>query len=153
MIDISHAKATFSILKCVFRTSETVFISLIIYECSLTKQNGGWIGAAVEASLPEAAASQCYEFEQSVAFLVMTALAAAVVLGYACALIFGGRRLTGMDILSALLVGAGVIRSVDISRPEEFHKFIIMFCRFFFDRSSFKVRPEGLGRVTSPWPG
>jgi len=75
-------------------------------------ENGGWIGAAVEASLPEAAASQCYEFEQSVAFLVMTALAAAIVLGYACALIFGGRRLTGMDILSALLVGAGVIRFV-----------------------------------------
>ena len=74
----------------------------------------------MEASLPEAAASQCYEFEQSVAFLVMTALAAAVVLGYACALIFGERRLTGMDILSALLVGAGVIRSVNFSRPEKF---------------------------------
>ena len=83
------------------------------------------------ASLPEAAASQCYEFEQSVAFLVMTALAAAIVVGYACALVFGGRRLTGMDILSALLVGAGVIRSVDFSRPEE--EFIIMFPHLLFD--------------------
>ena len=74
------------------------------------QQNGGWIGAAVEASLPEAAASQCYEFEQSVAFLVLTALAAVAVLGYACALTLSRRRLTGMDVLSALLVGAGVIR-------------------------------------------
>ena len=64
----------------------------------------------MEASLPEAAASQCYEFEQSVAFLVLSALAAAAVLGYACALILSKRRLTGMDVLSALLVGAGVIR-------------------------------------------
>ena len=64
----------------------------------------------MEASLPEAAASQCYEFEQSVAFLVLTPLAAAAVLGYACALVLCKRRLTGMDVLSALLVGAGVIR-------------------------------------------
>lgn len=75
-------------------------------------ENGGWIGAAVEASLPEAAVSQCYEFEQSVAFLVLTPLAAAAVLGYACALVLCKRRLTGMDVLSALLVGAGVIRFI-----------------------------------------
>ena len=64
----------------------------------------------MEASLPEAVASQCYEFEQSVAFLVLSAVVAAAILIYAFALILSRRRLTGMDILSALLVGAGVIR-------------------------------------------
>ena len=76
----------------------------------LCRQNGGWIGAAVEASLPDSASPQCYEFEQSVAFLVLSALAAVAVLGYASALFLSGRRLHGMDILSALLVGAGVLR-------------------------------------------
>ena len=76
----------------------------------LYRQNGGWIGAAVEASLPESAAPQCYEFEQSVAFFVLSALAAVAVLVYTCALFSSGRRLHGMDILSALLIGAGVLR-------------------------------------------
>ena len=56
------------------------------------------------------APSLCYEFEQSVAFLFLTAVTAFALLAFAAALALKRSKLSGMNILTASLLLATAIR-------------------------------------------